>query len=117
MTTFKQKAERAREAYVHARVKHPKFPMVITDRHGSDCAKNLQLITGYNNANYDRATAENILDEEVCEIMDAYTNGTKEQALNEVFDAIAVLFRMADKLEAAIFLESAHAAEGTDNAR
>ena len=102
MTTFTGKTDRARAAYVHARAKHPRFPMVITDRSGADCARDCKMAIEWNTSHYETVTAEHILNEEVCEIMDAYVNGTRQQALNEIYDAIAVLYRMADKVEQAM---------------
>lgn len=44
-------------------------------------------------------TAEFILDEEVSEIYEALANGNPMQAIDECFDAIAVLLRIADKIK------------------
>lgn len=47
-------------------------------------------------------SAQNILGEEVTEIYDAYVEGDKQHAIDECYDAIAVLIRMIKQIESEI---------------
>lgn len=47
-------------------------------------------------------TAANILNEEYLEIFEAYVKGDKEHAIDECYDAIAVLIRMVEYIEGEI---------------
>ena len=99
VTTIDDKLRVAKAAYYAACNKHAAFAKTLTDCPGKVAARNLAMLKWWNDENCAKVTAEHILNEEVAEIVDAWTNATPEVAYREIFDAIAVLLRMADTVE------------------
>lgn len=99
VTTIDDKLRVAKAAYYSACNRHSAFAKVLTDCPGRIAARNLAMIKWWNDENVKKVSAEHVLNEEVAEIIDAWTNDTPEAAYREIFDAIAVLLRMADMVE------------------
>lgn len=97
MTTLQDKLVRIAGAYDHARAKHPVFADDLTPVPGPIAARDLERLHRLNASR--PFFALNLLAEEVAEIADAWTHGQGEDALREVYDAIAVLLRTADMIE------------------
>lgn len=79
--------------YTKATYKHPKFCNSMTHHtaqwHGHKAQVCREIIQVH-------PRAIHILNGEIHEIFEAYKNGEKEHAIDECFDAIAVLIRMVE---------------------
>ncbi|MCQ2106376.1 MAG: hypothetical protein MJZ26_11360 [Fibrobacter sp.] len=86
------------EHHAHACEKHPVFCKGFANERMS--AENLEQTLFF--ARKLSPTAANILNEEYLEIFEAYVKGDKEHAIDECYDAIAVLVRMVEFIEGEI---------------
>ena len=96
-----EKLQRVRAAYEHAVAKHPFFADAITCKPGPIAAREMAEWQMWNHEPK-QYMAEYLLQEEIAEIIDAYVNGDKRQAVSECYDAIAVLMRMAETIESEV---------------
>lgn len=80
--------------YTKATYKHPEFCSSILGAIDKETAE--AWLKRARDSRRIEASAANILNEEVCEIFEAYAKGEKEHAIDECYDAIAVLVRMAE---------------------
>lgn len=94
--------EKVRRHYRHAVEKHPRF----ADRVSAVCSHfvaadvlRLSHERLRDAAAVGSVSAVHVLDCEVAEVMEAETRGDKANAVEECYDAIAVLLRMVDVLE------------------
>ena len=91
------------EHYCHARAKHPYFAdLMFLDENNSEEAKaNLGTVRMILRMELKKGEvyAETILNCEVAEICDAIARGNNDHAVDECYDAIAVLLRMVDVLK------------------
>lgn len=82
--------------YRHAKEKHPQFADRITNWDADMAAYALRnsrvILEG------EKRNAQRILDCEIMEALDAYTRGDHRAAIEECYDAVAVLLRMADMI-------------------
>lgn len=91
------------EHYCHAKRKHPYFADRLLPVNG--CAKAygdyLRAVRDkYKRyAAFGKVPATAVLEEEIAEVYEAIANGDKAAAVEECYDAIAVLLRMVDVLE------------------
>ena len=97
---------RVRQHYAHAKEKHPYFCDWIGPTNKSPCdvervKKQLAISRRCikRNMKLGRLGWDDILDCEVWEVFDALVRGDKVQAVEECYDAIAVLLRTIDVLE------------------
>ncbi|GEM_PF-1412906 len=79
--------------------KHPKFADSITDTNNIELCREALRKTRFVNDNAKTVVADELLNEEYLEIIEAYLSGNKQQAIEECFDAITVLIRMANFIE------------------
>jgi DNA-binding GntR family transcriptional regulator len=93
--------EKIREHYAHAKLKHPHFCDKLSGYDKSFIKKLLE----YHRAGLTAETIQNRIEAnrvflcEFYEIFDAIADGDKAAAVEECYDAIAVLLRMVDMLE------------------
>lgn len=91
------------EHYCHAKAKHKHFADRMLQVNG--CAKayedNLRAVRDKHKryAAFGKVPATAVLEEEIAEIYEAIANGDNAHAVEECYDAIAVLLRMVDVLE------------------
>lgn len=108
MSAAKGKAAMAAHAariaahYDHARAKHPRFAdlMCIKEEEPSfvnDADSRLDIWRTITSLS--KTDAESVLMCEFAEVRHAYAHGNKAAAVEELYDAIAVLLRMVDVLE------------------
>lgn len=91
------------EHYCHARAKHPYFAdLMFLDENDAEDAKrylgNLRTILNIERKKGE-LYAETLVNCEVAEICDSIARGDNAHAVEECYDAIAVLLRMVDVLE------------------
>lgn len=103
MTT--ETIDRIKAHYEHAKEKHPFFAMGIINPSWKDymCFKHDLEIMRNLLANREKgggAFSTEILNCEIAEILEAYTAGRLADAKEECYDAIAVLLRMIDMIDA-----------------
>lgn len=93
--------EKIREHYEHAKRKHPYFCDMITclSETGADTHLDIYRSTLVAEIATDNVEAGTLLSCEYYEAMQAYTRGNIAAAVEECFDAIAVLLRVVDVLE------------------
>lgn len=88
--------------YRHARAKHPHFAAALYPNEGfgffAECAKS-QLKAMRKLIGIGKSNAETVLMCETAEAREAYARGDRAAAVEECYDAIAVLLRMVDVLE------------------
>lgn len=93
--------EKINEHYEHAKAKHPYFCDMITCLSESGAGTHLDLcrstLAAEKAGNSVEASA--VLSCEYYEAVQAYTRGNTAAAVEECYDAIAVLLRMVDVLE------------------
>lgn len=91
------------EHYCHAKRKHPYFAdsMFLYENNAEDAKRDLRILRMVLNIERKegKVCAEPLLNCEVAEICDAIARGDKAAAVDECYDAIAVLLRMVDVLE------------------
>lgn len=93
--------EKIREHYAHAKIKHPHFCDKLS---GYDKPFTKKLLE-YHRAGLSAETIQNRIEAnrvllcEFYEIFDAISDGDKAAAVEECYDAIAVLLRIIDVLE------------------
>ena len=91
------------EHYCHARRKHPYFAdlMFLDENDAEDAKRNLRIVRTLLSVELKvgKICAETLVDCEVSEICDAIARGHNAHAVDECYDAIAVLLRMVDVLE------------------
>ena len=91
------------EHYFHARRKHPYFAdlMFLDENYAEDAKRNLIIVRTLLSVELKvgKICAETLVDCEVAEICDAIVRGDNDHAVDECYDAIAVLLRMVDVLE------------------
>ena len=91
------------EHYCHARAKHPHFAdRMFFDEYDAEWAKrDLARIRRLLDIQrkQDKVHAETLANCEVAEASEAFASGDKAAAVEECYDAIAVLLRMVDVLE------------------
>ena len=91
------------EHYCHARSKHPYFAdMMFLDENDAEEAKaNLGTVRKLLRMELKQGEvyAETLVNCELAEVCDAIARGDKAAAVEECYDAIAVLLRMVDVLE------------------
>lgn len=96
-------AARISEHYCHAKRKHPYFAdrMFIDDNDAKEAKRDLESVRMLLNIErkQGKVYAETLANCEVAEICDAIARGDKAAAVEECYDAIAVLLRMVDVLE------------------
>jgi len=87
--------------YAHAKEKHPYFCDRITclSDVGSDTHLDIYRSTLATEIEASDVEACTVLQCEVCEAMQAYTHGDTAHAVEECYDAIAILLRTIDVLE------------------
>lgn len=90
--------QRIIEHYHKACEKHPIFCGAFLNNQVT--LESVRQVLWY--ARRNEATAQNILEEECYEIYEAYLSGDKEHAIDECYDAIAVLIRMIELIEGEI---------------
>ena len=94
---------RIAEHYCHARAKHPYFAdlMFLDENDAEDAKRYLGIVRTILNIERKKGElyAETLVNCEVAEICDAIARGHKDHAVDECYDAIAVLLRMVDVLE------------------
>lgn len=94
---------RIAEHYCHARRKHPYFAdlMFLDENYAEDAKRNLRIARTLLNVELKvgKICAETLVDCEVSEICEAISRGDNAHAVDECYDAIAVLLRMVDVLE------------------
>ena len=89
--------ERILEHVNKAVEKHPKFCTSFCGRINDTIAEQkLELARTLRRVD---PNAYHILNEEVCEVLDAYSKGETEHAIDECYDAIAVLLRMVEFIQ------------------
>lgn len=95
--------EKIQEHYDHAREKHPYFAdrLFIDDNDAEEAKRDLESVRMLLNIErkQGRVYAETLANCEVAEVCDAIARGDKVAAVEECYDAIAVLLRMVDVLE------------------
>ena len=93
--------EKIREHYEHAKEKHPHFCDIITCLSDVGAATHLDIPRSPLKAEVDTEAVEPItlLGCEFYEAIQAYTKGDTAAAVEECYDAIAVLLRVIDVLE------------------
>lgn len=88
--------------YLHAKEKHPYFADRMYEERDIDTAKR-SLKTWRTRIRDEiesgNRCAETLLNCELCEVAEAYFSGDKAKAVEECYDAIAVILRMVDVLE------------------
>jgi len=91
--------------YIHACEKHPFFAdeMCRTDYSWYSAAIRFKEYLKYqtvlhNDGEPTYCLAKYVLDAELAEVYDAYCKGNYDQAVEEIYDAIAVLLRMGDMI-------------------
>lgn len=91
------------EHYCHAKRKHPYFAnrLFIYDNDAEGAKRDLESVRMLLNIErkQGRVYAETLANCEVAEVCDAIARGDKAAAVEECYDAIAVLLRMVDVLE------------------
>lgn len=91
------------EHYCHAKRKHPYFAdrLFIDDNDAEEAKRYLESVRMLLNIErkQGRVYAETLANCEVAEICEALARGDKAAAVEECYDAIAVLLRMVDVLE------------------
>ena len=94
---------RIAEHYCHARRKHPYFAdlMFLDENDVEEAKRNLRIVRTLLSVELKvgKICAETLVDCEVSEICDAIARGHNAHAVDECYDAIAVLPRMVDVLE------------------
>lgn len=106
MTTrnsLKEAIKKAKQHYDHACKKHPFFAdeMCRIDYSWYSAAIRFKEYLKYqtvlhNDGEPTYCLAKYVLDAELAEVYDAYCKGNYDQAVEEIYDAIAVLLRMED---------------------
>lgn len=93
--------EKIREHYEHAKQKHPHFCDMITclSEDGADTHLDIYRATLAAGIKVDSVEASTVLACEYYEAIQAYTHGNTTSAVEECYDAIAVLLRTIDVLE------------------
>ena len=91
------------EHYCHARAKHPYFAdlMFLDENDAEDAKRYLGIVRTILNIERKNGElyAETLVNCEVAEICEAISRGDKAHAVEECYDAIAVLLRMVDVME------------------
>lgn len=91
------------EHYCHAKRKHPNFAdrLFIDDNDAEEAKRDLENVRMLLNIErkQGRVYAETLANCEVAEVCDAIARGDKAAAVDECYDAIAVLLRVVDVLE------------------
>ena len=91
------------EHYCHARAKHPYFAdlMFLDENNAADAKRYLGIIRTILSIERKKGElcAEALFNCEVAEICEAISRGDNAHAVDECYDAIAVLLRMVDVLE------------------
>ena len=94
---------RIAEHYCHARRKHPYFAdmMFLDENDVEEAKRNLRIVRTLLSVELKvgKICAETLVDCEVSEICEAISRGHNSHAVEECYDAIAVLLRMVDVLE------------------
>ena len=94
---------RIAEHYCHARRKHPHFAHTLFLEASDESAAARTLVRTRFCLNCEgrmgEVVAETVLNCEICEAIHALACGDKAHAVEEIYDAIAVLLRMIDVLE------------------
>ena len=94
---------RIAEHYCHARRKHPYFAdlMFLDENDVEEAKRNLRIVRTLLSVELKvgKICAETLVDCEVAKICDAIARGHNAHAVDECYDAIAVLLRMVDVLE------------------
>lgn len=93
--------EKIREHYEHAREKHPYFCDIITylSKDGANTTLDIYRATLAAELKVDAVESSTLLLCEYHEAIQAYMNGDTAAAVEECYDAIAVLLRVVDVLE------------------
>lgn len=93
--------EKIRQHYIHAKEKHPHFCDALT--YHTSYGVRMELGEAREELSFDAenqsVTPLTVLKCEAWEIIDAVIRGDKEQAVEECYDAIAVILRVVDVLE------------------
>lgn len=86
--------------YSKAKEKHPLFAdVLITDYERTFCAENLARLRMMTDTRIGGLTfASDVLNCEVAEVYEAIANGRYDDAIEECYDAVAVLLRMAEMI-------------------
>ena len=96
-------AAKVAEHYEHARRKHPYFAdgLFLWGDSAKDAGRTLAGMRGILAIEKPkgRVLAETVLNCEIAEVAVAYASGDKPHAVEECYDAIAVLLRMVDVIE------------------
>ena len=96
-------AAKVAEHYEHARRKHPHFAHTLFLEASDESAAARTLVRTRFCLNCERregeVVAETVLNCEICEAIHALACGDKANAVEEIYDAIAVLLRMVDVIE------------------
>lgn len=91
------------EHYAHAKAKHPYFAdrLFIDDNDAEEAKRDLESVRMllHIERKQGKVYAETLADCEAAEVCDAIARGDKAEAIEEVYDCIAVLLRMVDVLE------------------
>ena len=103
--SLKETIRNVRSHYLNAIAKHPWFSDSICckDYGWKLQAKQLKSYLMHSTRRHDEGeksycSASDVLDAELAEVYAAYSEGDLEQALYEIYDAIAVLLRMDDMI-------------------
>jgi len=95
---YQELFERLQIHIEHAETKHQKFADIVTDC-SLECCKEALRKVRFVNDNSPTVVADELLDEEYLEAMEAYLAGDKIKAIDECLDAMAVLARMIEMIE------------------
>lgn len=82
------------DEYTKACEKHPKFCDKLTTKDLDNIQKELRILRLLNN--FDDVSASYILDEKIDEVLEAYLEGDKAHAMQELAQCGAVILRMMD---------------------
>ena len=96
-------AAKVAEHYEHVRRKHPYFAntLFFLERNAFEAARTLATTRLFldSERGEGEVVAETVLNCEICEAIHALACGDKANAVEECYDAIAVLLRMVDVIE------------------
>ena len=96
-------AAKVAEHYEHARRKHPHFAdaLFLAGDSAEDAAMTLAYVRNSieREKHRDNVSAQMLIECEICEAVSAFASGDNAHAVEEIYDSIAVLLRMADVIE------------------
>lgn len=91
-------ATRSKAAFMEACAKHPKFADVVTLQ-PPEISASLMAHLHMMNEHGETKVAQYLADEELAEVIDAYSQGNLDDAIEEIYHTVAVLWRLALMIE------------------